>query len=63
MSISALILKSAAIKLITSYGDMLRIRIRMMIDLQNALCSLGSISGSYDDGFAWNVAKGNFRAF
>jgi uncharacterized protein YjeT (DUF2065 family) len=45
MSISALILKSAAIKLITSYGDMLRIRIRVMMDLQNALCFYAVFQG------------------
>ena len=38
MSIPALILKSAAIKLITSYGEMLRIRIRVMMDLQHVMC-------------------------
>jgi hypothetical protein len=60
--IPALILKSATMKLKTSCGEM-RIRIRVMMDLQNALCFLCSISASYDDGFAGNVAKGYFSAF
>jgi len=43
--IPALILKSAAMKLKTSYGEMLRKRIRVMMDLQHALCFYAVFQG------------------